>query len=111
MKISKVDIIKYLLELLIVAFGVMLGLYVSELRTDQLKNAKKEKTLVYIKEEIRSNIDLLQHAITYHDTIKKNLRIRISSLDREDLSLGYFSSKKIPSYSDKRLARTGSPGL
>ncbi|WP_025743542.1 hypothetical protein [Aquimarina pacifica] len=74
-------ILKYLIEIIIVAFGVFLGVFFSNLNTENKTKKEKEKSLSLIVEELVLNKQLLKEQIDYHEHIK----IKIDSIT-ENLS-------------------------
>ncbi|MEM8763773.1 MAG: hypothetical protein AAGD88_08170 [Bacteroidota bacterium] len=70
MTISTKTIVKYLLEIIIVAFGVFLGVYFSDLNEMQNMKEEKEKSLTLILEELEYNQKLLEEQIDYHEKLK-----------------------------------------
>ena len=70
MTISTKTIVKYLLEIVIVAFGVFLGVYFSDLNEIQSTKEEKEKSLTLILEELEYNQKLLEEQIDYHEKLK-----------------------------------------
>lgn len=85
------NILKYILELIIVAFGVFLGIYVSESRTKHLAKKKKETAISFILNELDENIKNLSQAIEYHETIRNNLNESTNHLDEKTIYSSYFS--------------------
>ena len=76
MKNNTRRILKYLVELLIVVFGVFFGVYASEIQSDKRIKREKEKSIAFIVEELRGNKERLVNTIEYH----KLIRIAIDSI-------------------------------
>lgn len=68
-KVSK-NIIKHLIEIVIVAFGVFMGVYFSNLNSNYKTEAEKKKALNLIIKELELNRELVIKEITYHESIK-----------------------------------------
>ncbi len=64
------SIIKYLVEIIIVAFGVFLGVYFSNVNADNKTKIEKAKSLSIIVKELEHNQKLLEKHIDYHENIK-----------------------------------------
>lgn len=94
MKDNSKRILKYLIEFLIVAFGVFLGIYVSEWRSQNKMAANVEKSMKYIVEEMESNRDNLEKTIAYHEMIKVNFDSLRRTLSMEDIMQPYFGNDK-----------------
>ena len=71
------NIVKYLIELVIVAFGVFLGVYFSTINTEKKTKADKTKSLEIIVSELEYNQKLLTESINYHD----GLIVQIDSIE------------------------------
>ena len=66
----KQNILKNLIEFIIVAFGVFLGILVSNWNLDNKTNRQINRTLEYIINELQSNTDNLYSTIVYHEDLK-----------------------------------------
>ena len=86
------NFIKYILELLIVAFGVMLGMYVSDWNAQKKTKNQVKKTLVYIQEEIEGNIKGLTKAVAYHEELKLTVDSMRSEWKEKNFLQPYFSN-------------------
>lgn len=86
------NILKYLIEFLIVAFGVFLGIYVSDWQEQKKVNIEKEKSIQYILEEIETNKTNLKHTIKYHETIKVGFDSLVNTLTQEEVLTPYLNS-------------------
>lgn len=84
---------KYLIELLIVAFGVFLGIYVSEWKSNNRLKNNTEKSFNYILMEIESNQKSLENSIQYHELIKSNFGKTISKIDKSEVDKPYYGNK------------------
>lgn len=91
-KIAKKSFIKYLLELLIVAFGVFLGIEVSEYRSEKKMRENVNESLKLITDELQSNASRLEKSIDYHQSIKVGFDSLRSNISKEDAYLPYFSN-------------------
>ena len=83
MKISKLDILKYSIDLVIVISGVFLGIYISGLKENRSINLEKEKSIKYIISELENNLKLINGHITYHELIKQQIDSIIPTLSEE----------------------------
>ena len=99
MKIKLKTITKYLIELLIVAFGVFLGIIVSEQRGQQKIEQDVNKAINYILEELEVNRQSLESTIAYHEMIKKNLKALKPTLSEQDQFKSFYSNENF-SYQD-----------
>ena len=90
----KKKILTYLIELLIVAFGVFLGMVVSDWNTQRKTNTQVEKTKQYIINELQTNILNLEHSISYHHTLKIAFDSIASTMTDEEKLANYFSNTK-----------------
>lgn len=84
---------KYSIEFVIVAFGVFLGLWVSEWTNERKTIVKKEKSIQYIKEEIESNKTSLLKTIEYHKLIKVGFDSLSKNLTLREKMVPYLESK------------------
>ena len=109
MKITKENIVKYSLESLIEAFGVFLGLVVSDWNSQRKINKQVDRSLTYIIEELQTNVNTLDKAIDYHIKIALEFDSAVSRLDREDYFVNYYASEgfkfnTLPSWSGPGMA-------
>jgi hypothetical protein len=86
------DVLKYLIELLIVAFGVFLGFYVSEWKSNQRVVRNTSQAIANIIEELEINETVLLKSIKYHEKIKENLWERTQTFSQAELRQPYFGS-------------------
>jgi len=93
-KKSTVTIFKYFIELLIVAFGVFLGMFVSDWNIQKKTNQNIDKTLTFIISEIDSNIDKLENSIEYQTKIISSFDSVVNVLEETDLEIIYYKNKK-----------------
>ena len=89
----KKDLIKYLLEFLIVGFGVFLGMYVNESVAQNKIDREVKKSLSYILDELEGNSRQLEHTIAYHEKIKNAFQCFKANIPEEELLKPYFSTR------------------
>ncbi|TDQ27532.1 hypothetical protein [Tenacibaculum caenipelagi] len=94
MKKTRKNIVKYILELLIVAFGVFLGIYVGERNHQKKTDLNTRNAIVQIISELDSNVKRLGSAIRYHEQIGVELDSVRKSLKQSDFNSIYFNNKK-----------------
>ncbi|WP_108869523.1 hypothetical protein [Aquimarina aquimarini] len=82
-KVTK-NILKYLIELIIVTFGVFLGVYFSNINAENKTKADKEKMLEIIVKELEYNQELLKEYIDYHEELKIQIDSIVPSLRDEN---------------------------
>lgn len=92
MKKNTKRIFKYLIEFLIVAFGVFLGVYASEIQNEKRAKIEKEKSINYIIEELENNKNNLEESIKYHESIKIEMDSVTEILNEKDLFLIYLGN-------------------
>jgi len=92
-KTSK-NILKYILELLIVAFGVFLGIYIGEQNNQQKTDANTMNALNQIISEIDSNSERLESAINYHEKVSVEIDSAANSLEQKDYETLYYKNTK-----------------
>ncbi len=69
----KQSILKYLLQVFLIVFSVVLGLYLSE-RIEDRKNARDAKQLLSkIKSELNENKKLLDQWVPYHGEVVRTI--------------------------------------
>jgi hypothetical protein len=85
---------KYALEIVIVAFGVFLGVFAGEWNTKRNIEANNEKTLVFILDEIESNIEKFDRAVKYHKQLNHEVDSLWSTLETRDKLEKQFESNK-----------------
>lgn len=95
MKDRKNYILKYAIEMLIVAFGVMLGIYVSEWKSVRKLKENASQSLSNIIIELETNSENLESCITYHTEIKENLMSFTEPLKEQELLEPYFENKHL----------------
>lgn len=93
MKKNTKRIFKYLIEFLIVAFGVFLGVYASEIQNEKKIKTEKEKSISYITDELINNKKSLEESIKYHKSIKIEMDSISKALNEEDLFRIYIWNK------------------
>jgi len=94
MKKGAFSILKYLIEFIIVAFGVFLGVFVSEKNAQNKINNNTEKSLTFIIEEIDSNIMKLTNSIDYQSQIIASLDSVTHNLRQSDIGNSYYKNRK-----------------
>ncbi|WP_299256934.1 hypothetical protein [uncultured Aquimarina sp.] len=94
MKKTTKNVFKYLLEFLIVAFGVFLGIYVSEQENKKKIKGEREKSVNYILEELNDNKNSLEKSISYHQLIKIQIDSIVPTFNEKDLYEAYWGNKK-----------------
>jgi len=87
-------IAKYLIELLIVAFGVFLGFFVSEWKSQQKIDANTKKTISFIIDEMDSNIEKIEKAINYQQQLLTHVDTLSNTLNRVDVESIYYTNRK-----------------
>lgn len=90
----KKNIIKYLIEFLIVAFGVFLGSYANERQNEKKSRRNKEKAIEIIISELENNNAKLENAIEYHRLFKVYFDSIVSTIPKETYKELYFESGK-----------------
>lgn len=85
---------KNIIELIIVAFGVFLGVYVGEWNTQNKVDENTNKTLNYLVVELESNIKKFDEAILYHTQISKEIDSLWNTLEPEDKNAYQYESTK-----------------
>lgn len=93
MKYNIRRILKYLVELLIVVFGVFFGVYVSEIQSEKRIKREKEKFINFIVEELRGNKERLGNIIKYYKLIRIVIDSIVENLDQEDFFKIYVGNK------------------
>jgi hypothetical protein len=93
MKKNTKQIIKYLIEFLIVAFGVFLGIYASEMQNEKKIKTEKDKSIRFITDELVNNKKRLEESIKYHQLIKIEIDSIGKSLNEQDLFSIYIGNK------------------
>jgi hypothetical protein len=89
----KKNIIKYLIEFLIVAFGVFLGSYANEKQNDKKINKNKAKAIEIIISELENNKEKLENAIEYHRSFKVYFDSIVLNIPKETYKELYITSK------------------
>lgn len=107
MKNLKNNIFRYLFEFLIVAFGVFLGMYASDISNKKTIKENKEKTVNNIIQELKYNQSELENAIQYHQDIKNNLDSLLNTFSKEDFKKKYIESEKFKFWKIKGWTGSG----
>ena len=110
MKKHSKSILKYLIEMVIVAFGVFLGVYFSNVNAENKTRVEKEKSLRIILEELQHNQQVLEKYIQYHERIKLQIDSISRNLSEEELFSNFtqakeFHHKKIEGWNGFQFAR------
>ena len=87
-------IIKYLIEIVIVAFGVFLGIYFSDASAQKKLQADKERAVQIISKELAYNRKMIQEHVTYHEAIKVQIDSIFETLSEEDRLESIVKTKK-----------------
>lgn len=98
------SLFKYILEFIVVAFGVFLGLYVSDLRSEEKLAEEKTRALQLIQDELQSNLNNIREAYLYHKSLEgvvDSIRQVIPQQEGRRLYIGnpYFQHNKLPGWS------------
>ena len=88
------SILKYSIELLIVAFGVFLGIYIGERNNQQKTDANVKDALTQIISEFDLNSDRLKHSIVYHEKVSVELDSVTNTFNDIDFGTLYYNNKK-----------------
>ncbi len=110
MKNFRIPIIKYSIELLIVAFGVFLGIMISSYQNQRKTEKNIEKSIGFIKQELKSNSQKLDEAIAYHHQLKSSYDSIRKQLPAELAMETYYTQtifrhNKIPNWRGLGLKR------
>lgn len=87
------SILKYIIEIIIVAFGVFLGVYYSNVNADKKTLKEKNKSLTLIVKELELNKKLLEDHISYHEKIKIEMDSIVPSLSIKQMSSDFTESE------------------
>ncbi len=87
------SILKYLVEVIIVAFGVFLGVNYSNINADNKTKKEKERSLNLIIKELELNQQLLEDQISYHKKIKIEMDSIVPSLSKERMLASYTETE------------------
>ncbi len=93
-KKHKKSFLKYLIELLIVAFGVFLGIMVSENKANKKVEENISQSRLLIIDELEANHLALSNAVVYHEKIKKGFDSLRMHLPKEIYLTPYFSNQQ-----------------
>ncbi|UII21556.1 hypothetical protein [Fulvivirga ligni] len=97
-KIKLTDVIKYLIEVMIVAFGVVLGLVLSQHYQQKRTDENTHKALMQIVSELDINIEKFEEAINYHRKISVQIDSTFRGLDDDALEGKYYAYKRTKFY-------------
>ena len=87
------SILKYLIEIVIVAFGVFLGVYYSNVNADNKTQKEKNKSISLIISELENNEGLIKEYIKYHENIKIEMDSIVPSLSENELYSDFTRSE------------------
>jgi len=90
----KKNIIKYLIEFLIVAFGVFLGSYANEIQNEKKINKNKEKAIENIISELENNKEKLEKSIEYHKVLEVYFDSIVATIPKKSFKENFFESGK-----------------
>jgi len=85
-------IVKYLVEFLVVAFGVFLGVFVIEWNTQNKTDQNTKRTLAFIIDEIDSNIEKLDHTTKYQTVLVSSADSITALLDEEVMKETFYNN-------------------
>jgi len=91
---NKRTFLKYFFDLIIVAFGVFLGMFVSEWWGQKKMDSNVEKSLNNILNEMKSNRENIENAIDYHEKLKTTCDTLFGQLTKAEVLLPYYSNTK-----------------
>ncbi len=89
-KIRIADVIKYFIEALIVSFGVILGLVLTQYYTQKKIDRNSKVALYQIIEELETNIHKFEESLEYHKKIAIQIDSVIPLVKWEDYEKRYF---------------------
>lgn len=89
----KKNVLKYLAEFIIVAFGVFLGMYLNDRSTRNQLRENEQKALENIITELNHNHDVLMASIRYHTLIKESFDSLKQTIPEEAFHRPYFQNK------------------
>ena len=87
------SILKYIVEIILVAFGVFLGVNYSNMNADNKTKKDKERSLHLIIKELELNKQLLEDQISYHKKIKIEMDSIVPSLSKERMLASYTETE------------------
>ena len=91
MKKNTSSILKYLVEFLIVGFGVFLGIYVNERINQKKMEEKINTTMEYLISELETNKKNLEKAVAYRSILKEQVDSLRPTLSKKELATPYFT--------------------
>ena len=94
--ISKASILKYIFEILVVAFGVFLGIIVSENISKNKRKKELRTSIDLVLEELNFNRQSLKNSVAYHQILEKNYHKLFSNVTGNELDTPYLKSKYAP---------------
>lgn len=78
----------YSLELMIVAYGVFLGMIITEFNASKKEQKQVETTIHFLIKEMESNLESLETAVAYH----KKLKIELDSVKQQVPQSSYLKT-------------------
>lgn len=110
MRNLKLPFIKYLIELLIVAFGVFLGIMISSYQSQKKTEKNIEKSIGFIRQELKSNSEKLERSLSYHIQLKRDFDSIKKELSEDLVMENYFGQStfrhnRIPNWNGLGTAR------
>ena len=98
MKTSNSTVLKYFIEFLIVASGVVLGILITNWNDDRYETKNLDKTRSYLLEELKSNISALEKSLAYHEGLKASFDTIRYSITEEQLYQDYIERDALKIY-------------
>ncbi len=86
----KKNLLKYTIELLIVAFGVVLGFAITDFRNNRTEKNKITKSLSLIKKELTDNKARVESVRDYHEKLDSSIAVFLDSKDSNFLNESFF---------------------
>lgn len=86
-------VLKFLIEIIVVAFGVFLGIYYNNINTNNKIKEEKIESINLIIEEIDLNRLLIERNIEYHENIKLEIDSLFPHLSEKELNMNLTQSK------------------
>lgn len=93
MKPIRKSFLKYLIELLIVAFGVFLGSWVNEWVAQKKVDKQVRQSMRFIREELEINRRQAERVIAYHQQVKDSFEVIRADIPREAMMDMYVGSQ------------------
>ncbi len=90
-EIKFTDVIKYLIEALIVTFGVVLGLVLTQHNSQKNTNKNTIAALNQVVEEIEANIHKFEESLEYHKKVSIQIDSVLPTVNPKDYEKKYFN--------------------